>query len=190
MQRDRGYPVLGSGSCSCCRKCGTTRPCEASVQTEGEVCEGFCFCGVPDLEIDLEAALEAARARIDELEAELARASSQPAFVAAPLETKGIEWLHHDLGHVAFVCADEEKARKVEVILSALAFVPKRVHRSTDWAELAAATTPEQLADTLQCAFMSGVQQGRVLERRKHQQQGEPEWLAQALNSGDGVYRP
>lgn len=106
-----------------------------------------------------------AQGRIEELEAELGRASSQRAYQVGA-EAVSIEWTSRELGHIAFVIDDDDKARKVELLLSALGFVPKRIHRATDWSALAAETTPEQLADTLQAAFASGVQQGRVLERR------------------------
>lgn len=33
-------------TCLCCRKCGPPVPCALAVDTEGETCEGACFCGV------------------------------------------------------------------------------------------------------------------------------------------------
>lgn len=114
---------------------------------------------------ELEGALALAQERIEELEAELGRASSQRAYQVGA-GAVSIEWTSRELGHIAFVIDDDDKARKVELLMSALGFVPKRIHRATDWSALAAETTPEQLADTLQAAFASGVQQGRVLERR------------------------
>jgi hypothetical protein len=33
-------------ACGCCRKCGASVPCVAS--TNGEACEGQCFCGTQE----------------------------------------------------------------------------------------------------------------------------------------------
>lgn len=44
------WRMLGASLCRCCRKCGASVPCAESTESDGSVCAGVCFCGVPDAE--------------------------------------------------------------------------------------------------------------------------------------------